>query len=672
MAMLIDSLGNGMPEHPIFADQAALPAPPLPALPQLGGHGEQRPLPAPQAEARPAAPTTSTTEQQAQSRTEGCRHLQTTGAGSNQHFRVVKCKDCGHVVSRTRRETTTTTPASDRNNCQHYKVTWRGSNAFQKVRTCLQCGLRTTFREDTAASGPSTSTTTASTPAAATTLSEQLLTPLEARRVVETFAHAMNIKLQQVESQQAVPAARLQEALRLTIEQSALWASEATPSPSTTQTPTQATASQSPHGHPATPQSPSLTSMVRRGSEMVTFGRFKGKAARDAWNDAGYRAWVMGEARDTGHRGLKQLNQFFLDYKDYLDNGNPAAFMASTLDTDGVSQENDLIAILDTGCNQSCHGERWLQRYAAATNTTPAFVDEECPTFRGINGTVRTTGARNIDLCLELLNGGLARGDLRSTELADSDAPLLISLQAQRSLGLVLDIAAEVAHSQTLGADLKLVIKDGLLGLRLLPADVVMDNNDDDFYNDGPDGPDGEQDDGAENDEGGTETETAAELASSYLAIDPGYTRTMTPTCVTSRPRTTTFGTSSPPRTSANATLFCQKAAKLFFWKSSPAWPCSAPWRPLTMDIPSAHPSTSATTRTTTSRQRLGGRTSRTSSRRTTPTPSHSHRSVPLERGCCQRTSTSTRRPPAMCGNQYSNGLERSPARAWPKDVRSS
>ena len=93
----------------------------------------------------------------------------------------------------------------------------------------------------------------------------------------------------------------------------------------------------------------------------------------------------------------------------------------------------------------------------------------------------------------------MARGDLRSTELADSDAPLLISLQAQRSLGLIIDIAAEVAHSQALGADLKLVIKDGLLGLRLLPATIADETEEDspnDFHEDNSEEPD--QGDGPE------------------------------------------------------------------------------------------------------------------------------------------------------------------------------
>ena len=273
--------------------------------------------------------------------------------------------------------------------------------------------------------------------------------------------------------------------------------------------------------------------MVHRAAETVTFGRFKGRHYRDAWNDASYRSWVLAESSETSSRGLRQLKQFFLDYSQYLEMGNPSTTAAPTSAT-----ETDLIAILDTGCNQSCHGERWLTRYAAATNTNPVFVDRECPTFRGINGSVRTTGARNIELCLELLNGGLARGDLRSTEIADSEAPLLISLQAQRSLGLVIDIAAEVAHSQALGADLKLVIKDGLLGLRLLPAAVADDAAEvdlEDMYRDQrvPDEPDregegdeSETDDGEDGHDYGNDL-LRDEQGNGYLAIDNDSTRTM-------------------------------------------------------------------------------------------------------------------------------------------------
>ena len=86
---------------------------------------------------------------------------------------------------------------------------------------------------------------------------------------------------------------------------------------------------------------------------------------------------------------------------------------------------------------------------------------------------MRTSGARELQLCLELADGGYANGSLRSVEICDSEAPLLLSLEAQKRLGLILDLGREIAHSQLLGKDLRLVSHNGLFGLRLLPGDFA-------------------------------------------------------------------------------------------------------------------------------------------------------------------------------------------------------
>ena len=151
----------------------------------------------------------------------------------------------------------------------------------------------------------------------------------------------------------------------------------------------------------------------------------------------------------------------------------PQAYVV--LSQEPTGGEGDLIAILDTGCSQSCHGELWLQRYAQATGQClPALETDVGPSFHGIGGAVQTAGVRTIPLVLEMINGQYAQGTLRSAELRGSHAPLLLSLAAQRHLGLVLDVCAETAHSQTLGCDLQLVMKDGLFGLRLLPAHLGL------------------------------------------------------------------------------------------------------------------------------------------------------------------------------------------------------
>ena len=49
--------------------------------------------------------------------------------------------------------------------------------------------------------------------------------------------------------------------------------------------------------------------------------------------------------------------------------------------------------------------------------------------FKGIGGIAKTAGARQLQLCLELAEGGLAHGDLGSVVLVDSSTPLFLSLE---------------------------------------------------------------------------------------------------------------------------------------------------------------------------------------------------------------------------------------------------
>ena len=146
----------------------------------------------------------------------------------------------------------------------------------------------------------------------------------------------------------------------------------------------------------------------------------------------------------------------------------------------------------------------------------PNLDENDLGSFRGINGRVRTNGTRHIHLCLELVNGGLAQGDLHSTELCDSDAPLLLSVQAQKALGLIIDVAGEVVHSQALGQDLKLVYKDGLLAIRLLPGDLAENPGDE-----GEDTPDPPPSEGPEFPTTTTTATTLAMDSTGWEIVDP-------------------------------------------------------------------------------------------------------------------------------------------------------
>ena len=120
---------------------------------------------------------------------------------------------------------------------------------------------------------------------------------------------------------------------------------------------------------------------------------------------------------------------------------------------DATCSESDLVVfwILAATCRV---GSRWLERYCKATNQPLTWLERSLRRVWGINASFQTGGTRHIKLCLELVDGGIAQGDLQSTELCDSDTPCGCRCKPRRCRGLS-------AHFQTLGQDLKLVFKDG-------------------------------------------------------------------------------------------------------------------------------------------------------------------------------------------------------------------
>ena len=132
--------------------------------------------------------------------------------------------------------------------------------------------------------------------------------------------------------------------------------------------------------------------------------------------------------------------------------------------------EDDLLAVLDTGCNQTCHGALWFENYVKACGQEHHVLDESSSeTLKGIGGKVRSLGKRVLSITLQLADGTLANGTVESSELEGSEAPLLMSCGAQRQLGLVLDLEERTAYSKVFGQNLDLVDRDGLPAVRLLP-----------------------------------------------------------------------------------------------------------------------------------------------------------------------------------------------------------
>eukprot|EP00435_Cladocopium_sp_Y103_P068503 s292_g31.t1 len=95
----------------------------------------------------------------------------------------------------------------------------------------------------------------------------------------------------------------------------------------------------------------------------------------------------------------------------------------------------DLVAILDSGCNKTCHGEKWLRRYMDTVDQHHYPLEpDHGGGFRGISGAINTKGTRSLDLCCEIADGK-AVGEIDSIELEDSDAHSCCQYLTSSSLG---------------------------------------------------------------------------------------------------------------------------------------------------------------------------------------------------------------------------------------------
>ena len=151
---------------------------------------------------------------------------------------------------------------------------------------------------------------------------------------------------------------------------------------------------------------------------------------------------------------------------------SPVAMMMMHAEVYG--EQEAVLAVLDTGCNNTCHGDRWMQKYESliGMNLKSEAADGN---FKGVGGKVNVACKRTIPIFIKTLNDECLPGSIVSVELQDSDAPLLLSSVAQKKLGLVLDMGEHTAYSRTLEKELELVEHNGLPALRLLPGDFEVD-----------------------------------------------------------------------------------------------------------------------------------------------------------------------------------------------------
>ena len=139
-------------------------------------------------------------------------------------------------------------------------------------------------------------------------------------------------------------------------------------------------------------------------------------------------------------------------------------------ETVGIARSSHVFAVLDEGCNSTCHSKAWAvdaEARLARLGYSMPLKDDSCKSFAGLgNGNTKTEGVRSIPFSLLLPDGNM-NGELDSYQLSTGNSPLLLSLHAQTKLGLVKDLAKGVVSIKDQPLNIKRCSKSGLLVMNL-------------------------------------------------------------------------------------------------------------------------------------------------------------------------------------------------------------
>ena len=110
-----------------------------------------------------------------------------------------------------------------------------------------------------------------------------------------------------------------------------------------------------------------------------------------------------------------------------------------------AEDEKDVWGALDEGCNSTAHSSYWadeMEKRLRRQGMSMPWINRETERFTGLASNAVTLGMRRMPFAMCLTNDEVISGTLESHELNSGKTPLLISLYAQATLGLVKDMGA--------------------------------------------------------------------------------------------------------------------------------------------------------------------------------------------------------------------------------------
>ena len=152
------------------------------------------------------------------------------------------------------------------------------------------------------------------------------------------------------------------------------------------------------------------------------------------------------------------------------DSHYPQDLVYMNFETVDVAKSPHVFAVLDEGCNSTCHSKSWAvdaEARLARLGYHMPLKDDGCKSFAGLgSGNTKTEGVRSIPFSLLLPDGNM-NGELDSHQLSTGNSPFLLSLHAQTKLGLVKDLEQGIITIKKQTLNVKRCAKSGLLVLNL-------------------------------------------------------------------------------------------------------------------------------------------------------------------------------------------------------------
>ncbi len=458
-----------------------------------------------------STPTTEPPRQQANFLDE-CPRKETTRRGTNAYVEMVSCKACGKVLKKTPKDTT----HKDRpmivksvRECQHENVSWKGTNGYVWKWSCPDCGQEETIKKTPGGVRPvpgqphATPSMAAASPGASSGSAPMPILPAGGAQVREVqfgsdadWMRYRDLLDTMVKTHLTTKPEMTTEEFYQLVQATSVCFKGLNPgmNPRVLEEPsceTRRNLFETPRR--STSEASGMTrstpgTSAGEGCKKMTFGKYKGLTFQEVYHrHPDYVDWTLREAQkgETYCAGMVRWMSYCLrrnEAEEEEEAGPGVAYMVQEhedmieeVDDEDVGEAEKSYIFLDSGCNQTCHGEVWMQKFIESTGYTPEWLDSEVKSLSGIGGKTMTLGERLLYVTFESDKGDVIPGEIQSTELAGSTAPLLLSLPSQEALGLVIDVANSIIHSRVLGLNFRAIRgrRNNLLGLRIRPADLM-------------------------------------------------------------------------------------------------------------------------------------------------------------------------------------------------------